>query len=80
MAEVPLTSDALEYIVMETARTLLEEWAIDDRIPADDDETIQKYTEYAVSDTATVINTYMEKFNELISQTQLNAASQSLVK
>jgi len=67
MAEVPVSKDTLENIVGEVAIGLLESWAIDGRIP-DGEET--KYGIYAVDDAATVINLFMEKFNEAIAAVQ----------
>lgn len=67
MAEVPVAHKELEELIFQVALELIEQWAIDDRIPADDDETINTYRQYAVDDTVLVINSYMDKFNELMS-------------
>jgi hypothetical protein len=54
------------------AQELLEQWAIDDRVAGEDDETINKYQQYAIDDTVFIINTYMEKFNEIMSRKSLS--------
>jgi len=72
MNDIPVSKDTLENIVAEVAIGLLEAWAIDNRIP-DGEET--KYSIYAVDDTATVINLFMEKFNEAMSQSQRQSLS-----
>lgn len=70
MADIPVSRDVLENIVAEVAIGLLESWAIDGRIP-DGEET--QYGIYAIDDSATVINLFMEKFNEAMSQAQVQS-------
>lgn len=72
MAEVPLAEDKLEKIVYDVAKDLLEEWAINDRF---EEDQIEQATKNAVDDVVLVINSYMERFNALMDEMNLNQAS-----
>ena len=79
MAEVPLSPARLEEIALAVAIDLVEQWAIDDRIPGDDDEIINLFKQYAVEDTVFVINDYMEKFNEAVQKAQQEESIKQLM-
>jgi hypothetical protein len=60
MSSVPLSMQQLEDIATEVSRSLLEQWAIDDRFSEED---MVKAAQNAVNDTIFVINNFMEHFN-----------------
>ena len=67
MAELPMSSADLEELVSSVSLSLFEKWAIEDRIP---DEQEEKYANFAADDVAFVINNFMEGFNEIIAGKQ----------
>jgi hypothetical protein len=63
MSSVPMSMTDLEKITSQVAQELLEDWAINDRY--EEKDSVQA-THNAVSDTVFVINSFMEKFNNLM--------------
>jgi len=76
MAEVPLSVEELETIVMEVSRDLLEDMAMDNDIA---DEDFEEWTNMCVNIASLCINRYMFHFNELVNKKAL-AASQWLLQ
>ena len=68
MADIPVAHKDMEDLIVMVAQELLEEWAITDRIPDDvTDEQLSEYAQYSTNDTIFVVNSFMEKFNQLMS-------------
>jgi hypothetical protein len=63
MSSVPLSMQKLEEITILVAQELLEDWAINDRF---DENEMDQAKENAVNDTILIINSFMEKFNEVM--------------
>lgn len=69
MAEVPISPAMLEELAVQTSIGLLEEWAIQGRIPAGKEE---EYASLAVEDALFVINSFMENFNNAMNQAKVS--------
>lgn len=72
MAEVPLSVTSLEQIAGDVAAELFEQWAITDRLDTSNPEEIQKHANLAVDDALFVINSFMEKFNNAITESKVS--------
>lgn len=76
MASVPLSMNDLETIVEQVARELLEDWAINNRF--EESELLQAATN-SVSDTAFVINRFMDMLNDAMLQASQTSQEKSLI-
>lgn len=65
MAFVPISMEELETVVSDTARDLLEKWAIDGEI---EDHEMDEYASLSVETVAYVIDSFMTYVNTLMEE------------